>query len=116
PCKERSRASICLLASRLLDAIPETYIGDNLLASQPKANERHRGQAVRCLCPLPTLAERPQRCRSASSAYPPLRRGNARYRWFAQARDGPIRATHALVVARLVVGILSRKAGSPYKM
>src|SRR5262245_30962675 len=36
PCKERSRASICLLASRLLDAIPETYIGDNLSASQPR--------------------------------------------------------------------------------
>src|SRR5262245_52505012 len=116
PCKERSRASICLLASRLLDAIPETYIGDNLSASQPRQTSGIVGRPYDACVPLPTLAERPQRCRSASSAYPPLRRGNARYRWFAQARDGPIRATHALVVARLVVGILSRKAGSPYKM
>jgi Transposase IS116/IS110/IS902 family len=57
-----------------------------------------------------TLSQREQRLPASSGAGMHAIGGSRRH------ADSPIRATHALVVARLVVGILSRKAGSPYKM
>src|SRR5262249_4710463 len=104
PCKERSWASICLLAYQAVGrntwgVLRRQFVG--------VPNERHRGQAVRCLCPIahasrtsPTLSHGDHRPPASSGAGMHAIGGSRRH------ADSPIRATHALVVARLVVGTL----------